>query len=491
MPTRIELNRALARVDLNAQQRANLMDLHGYILRDLLTIEQVLEVRDTHVNVLMNGNIQYYIIQERITPLQIIGLDDTTLDNLTAFVNYITHITLRRQLAGNLQEENPLDEEDIDEVINDIILGNLNFLAERWARNFLDNNNRLHHRRINNQFVDNGFINGFFDQDLVNENIENDNEEPDEEDEDERLNNGQSTHTTSVHQSVSESVMRLMTRYGHEIENEQLETTIQRIQEYVMNLPDSHQNNAAKRCIQRITDHNYTFTEPASQISTRQLIALGFIAIEDEDNRIGSLDNARSQFIEGLYEIQRGYNLSASGSDTHMYMPDSPICSAGTFNKIVEKLQTVHKEVEIIFITNATASLKLPIVVQEEALGYLASLANPKTTQELLEFTHLIDQIKSEGIEVIWEQIKDNVTERMYDEFSSLYRDKFDNAFTGLIDCAQYVEVENLDAFINQAQQSRGRSNTFFRSQSIEEAEIEKNSELEEKEDFQENSLKK
>ena len=270
------------------------------------------------------------------------------------------------------------------------------------------------------------------------------------------INDAQSTtHTASVHQAVSESATRLADRYQLKIDGAGLESVISMIQSYVNSLSDdSEKHKAAKRCVLRITSADYTFTDHGSHITTRQLLALTFLAISDASNRAGSLEDARAQFVEGLYEIQRGYNLSGTGVDKGG--PDRFICSPGTFNKLIEKSQGIHPDCQIRFITKETASLKLPTVVREEAMQYLASLANPSTVEGLRSFTRLITQVKENGVEVLWDQIKGNVADRMFDEFGSLYRDRADQSFTDLIDAGLHAELPDLSIFQKQIQSSRG-----------------------------------
>lgn len=227
------------------------------------------------------------------------------------------------------------------------------------------------------------------------------------------------------------------------------------VQSFVDNLSyDSRVNRAAKNCISRIADPVYTFTDAGSDISLRELLALTFLAIHDDEERIGTVEYAKTQFVEGLCEIQRGYNLSEAGVDQGG--EDQFICSAGSFNKLIEKLQGIHPDCQIRFITTKTASFKLPIVVREEAMRYMKSLANPNTVEELQAFTRLISQVKEDGVEVVWDQIKGKVADRMFDEFGSLYRDREDRSFTGLIESGEYVELPDLSIFQKQIEESKG-----------------------------------
>jgi predicted Fe-Mo cluster-binding NifX family protein len=108
------------------------------------------------------------------------------------------------------------------------------------------------------------------------------------------------------------------------------------------------------------------------------------------------------------------------------------------------------------FITKETASLKLPIVVREEAMRYMKPLSDPNTAEDLRAFTRLIAQVKEDGVEMIWDQIKGNVADRMFDEFGSLYRGRADYSFTGLIDAGQYTELPDLSIFQESIQNSEG-----------------------------------
>lgn len=268
------------------------------------------------------------------------------------------------------------------------------------------------------------------------------------------INGDQSTHYASVHQSVSDSAKKLFNRYGQMIERDHLKNIQQMIRDYVDQLSDnSEKNKAAKRCIGRIANHS--FTDPDSGLTTQQLMALVFLALHDAGQRVGTLSDAREQFVEGLYEIQRGYNLSETGFDNGM--PDKPICAGGTFNKLIEKLEGVHPDVKVLHITPAIASLKLSVVVHEVAVDYLSRLTKPHTVEGLCRFTQLIDQIQQdECVDIIWDKIKTKITDRMFDEFGSLYNSKADPKFIDLLDSGQYIKLKDLSRFQKQISVSLG-----------------------------------
>lgn len=59
--------------------------------------------------------------------------------------------------------------------------------------------------------------------------------------------------------------------------------------------------------------------------------------------------------------------------------------------------------------TSKTASLKLPVIVRETVLEHLSQLANPANAADFLAFTSLTQQIKAQGIEIIWDKKKSKI----------------------------------------------------------------------------------
>lgn len=165
-----------------------------------------------------------------------------------------------------------------------------------------------------------------------------------------------------------------------------------------------------------------------------------------------SLDDAKQALVCALYESQRGYNLDDAGNDKGD--EDRTICAAGTFNKLIEKVAEILKDCELIFISKSTAALKLPIIVREAANDYLSSLANPQTIEELLSFTQLIDQIKENGVDIIWDQIKQKVTDRMMSEFGVLFPKR--QEMVDFVDGGKYSSLGDLSIFQQQIQNSVG-----------------------------------
>jgi len=156
------------------------------------------------------------------------------------------------------------------------------------------------------------------------------------------------------------------------------------------------------------------------------------------------LPDVKTQFINGLYEIQRGYNFI---EDTMIDngKKDQPICPSGTFNKLIESMIGCHPSLEIIFITKKCASLKLPIVVTEEATKYLLQLSSSTLPTTLGFALKIIRQLEKETVSCMWDLIQPQVKERMFDDFGSLYFNDDNNIdFNLLIEIGKDVELKDL-----------------------------------------------
>ena len=244
------------------------------------------------------------------------------------------------------------------------------------------------------------------------------------------FNPSQSTHTASVHESVSASAIRLRNRYGNSLN---LEEKIIEIKAHIDGLDNTPEHQAAKRCIERITAADYTFTD-TSEVSTRQLLALAYTAIHDENKRLGSLEDAKALFVEGLYESQRGYNIEfGQGPEQGQ---DAPICVAGTFNKVMEKLNGIHTDVKLVFITHEGASSKFPRLAQKHAKDYLQTQVKSVNAENHQSLQDLLERLKADGsLEPIWDAIKTQVQTQLWDEFSKAYGNNPEDArFLALID---------------------------------------------------------
>ena len=269
------------------------------------------------------------------------------------------------------------------------------------------------------------------------------------------LNGVDSTHTASVHKTSSESALRLQLRYGHFEPEEQRRLIEQATLWMIGAYGENEKIPVALRAIIRISDLDYTYFDPTSNISLHTLIALVWRAMHDDVKRSGTLADAKQLWLDALYEIQRGGNLSEDGIDDQ-YAEELFICPAGAFNKFIEKLQGIHADCQIQFITNLTASYKLPCVVYDVAAPCLRALARPLSAMGALGFTQLISSLEQEGVSVLWGFIKNAVSALMFAEFHSLYRDQQDPAFIAFIDAGQDYDIADLYSLQQDLQQSKG-----------------------------------
>lgn len=264
------------------------------------------------------------------------------------------------------------------------------------------------------------------------------------------FNPNQSTHTESVHHSVSDSAKRLKARYGNKIHTEkQLNTVIKKIRKWATNLSSTElQSAAAKRAIAYLTDPSYAFTDPASEVSTLQLLALMWEALQDESARTCAWNDAEKRLITALYDFERGYNLDANFNEVDINSRDIHICTGGTFNKIMEIGWGIHPDVALLYITHETAHAKFVCLIREEAIKRLKSMRETcQSNEEEQRFYDVIKQIKEEGVEPIWEAILPIVSEKMWDEFSPLYKNKSSSQYTNLLLTGPGVLLEGRQLF--------------------------------------------
>lgn len=275
------------------------------------------------------------------------------------------------------------------------------------------------------------------------------------------INTAQSTHTRSIHKSVSESAIELHNLYGHKIATATgLTEVLQEIKIYVGKLPGNLKNDAAKRAINSLGRRIWSHEDPVAMVTNLQLLALAWLAIHDDSKRNGGLDVALDNFIDGLYEIQRGYNLDDTGLIDNG-QKDKVICSGGTFNKIIEKLWGIHKDVELVFITKDTAINKLSVLVKNKCAEYL-EIENLSVSE--LESLYIKFQNDDE-VESLWKQIYPDVYTDM-EEYASAFGSK--EEFIQFIDSGLYKIYNFLDDVNSKIKSIKQNSGvTVFKTEAV------------------------
>lgn len=234
------------------------------------------------------------------------------------------------------------------------------------------------------------------------------------------LMGAQSTHTASVHRSVSASAIRLEHLYENAA-NTDCFNFLRASQEHfakwvkgydkklVGNQSDADITSAILATIDRI--ERATFEDPQSKVKLTRLLQLCFAAVCDPSrHREGVTEEvAMPCLYAALYEINREYALSDTGVDLG-YGGLAESCEGGAFNKLIEALAKIHQSCEVNFITPATAGLKLPFVVQDCLRAYLQD--HPEID---------IENLKKNGLDEIWSDLQPFIFDRMYEDFGSLY----------------------------------------------------------------------
>lgn len=252
----------------------------------------------------------------------------------------------------------------------------------------------------------------------------------------------ESTMRASVFKSTSETATRLKDRYGVQLEERGIERVMSEMADWVETFPNTLEGNAAKLAFETIKLDEFPYQDRESGVYRLEFLALHWLAINDNKLRIGELEDAKAMLADGLYEIQRANNLDARGRDRGG--DDDSACDFGTLNKLAEKLKGVHRDGKQRVITSQQASLKLPVVVKEEACEHLRGIRRTEPER----FPGLLELIQEEGVEVIWPAIREKVAGRIFDEFGSLYKDRDNPRFTALIEAAVDVSCDDLESVI-------------------------------------------
>lgn len=251
------------------------------------------------------------------------------------------------------------------------------------------------------------------------------------------VNSAQNTHTASVHHSATEAIEKLQTRYQATLDEEKslvgLTTMLEKLESN--DFPDLMPIviAGAKRSIQslsRIADE----IEGSSGLTVKRIVALVWTAINDKETLLTNKEDALKGFIKYLYELRRDGNLDDHGNDNGK--SDKPICLGGTINKLVETLNTIHPDVQIIYATKASASLKFPVLVREYTVNFIKNSA---------EKTKLFEQIKRDNRTGKY-SIPDSVLAAIKEEVEKVFKEEFEvhlknQDLDGIFSSYEYVSL--------------------------------------------------
>ncbi|MCE3044479.1 hypothetical protein [Legionella sp. 16cNR16C] len=236
------------------------------------------------------------------------------------------------------------------------------------------------------------------------------------------INDRQSTHTASVHISASQSALRLYSAYQTQLTPATTTVILNELCDWVLSFsnPD-FKTAAAQRAVRDVLNNHplYKYTDKTSQISNRELLCLAWLAIHDENSRQGSLEDAKRNLLEALYEIQRQNNINDEGIDNVLTVDDS-CCPPGAFNKVLEKLQSIHPLVELLFVNKKTCSLKLRALVRQELSSLLMNHPQ-ETLEEKKLFYSKLKHLEKKGCRALWKEIEPAVSQKFAEEFAKYF----------------------------------------------------------------------
>ncbi len=149
----------------------------------------------------------------------------------------------------------------------------------------------------------------------------------------ERNTPSQTTHTRSVHNSVSQSAKTLQKYYGEnqDIINESRAIIVKEIQACRLDESD-FQKKAALRALNNL-DSYQEYQDPDSKLSIDQLFSLiCCVLCENTKNNSQERSDAIKRLVFSLYDIRREYNQDKAHRDD--LKEDAPMCASGAFNKL-------------------------------------------------------------------------------------------------------------------------------------------------------------
>ena len=243
------------------------------------------------------------------------------------------------------------------------------------------------------------------------------------------INTHQSTHISSVDSSVAKSVLRLEERY-----KDLIETNADKINQSILDWKKSFTTSGLDTAANRALTNMLESKNVSCQIKypLKDIFYLCWAAIHDDTLRKGDLSESLMILKEGLYEIQRGYNLSTTDVDEGG--EDQPICMDGQINKLIEKLIGIHPDASIDILTKEIASLKLRAITKEKAMKYIASLS-PLIKASIFKTTP--------DLETIWPTIREQVKEQLFKEFFALFKSYDDPEFDEFVDMGIYTRIDD------------------------------------------------
>lgn len=247
-----------------------------------------------------------------------------------------------------------------------------------------------------------------------------------------KYNPKQSTHFTSVHNSVEATVNRLRKRYPNTpiLNHIHLATAIQR---FINNAPeDLHKRAACDRFLEKELQNWYSSVCYGTTVP--ELLSIILFALNDQQYCLCSKEDGAKFLQEALYQIQRGDAINERGEDIK-HMPDKKTCLSGMLNKLVEQFVGLHPDFQLIYITKLATLIKLPSIITQVLKDYLQVLPSYQARAIITNILSTKD-ISDD----LYELLLPNICHKVWDEFSQAFKD-FDECQT-LCQHSNAIEID-------------------------------------------------
>lgn len=173
------------------------------------------------------------------------------------------------------------------------------------------------------------------------------------------INYGQSVHNSDVEKTVAESTFKLQAAYPDVYSGEMLESKLNELRQFATSLKKTTTEKFAQAAILRISNNPHDHQLLRAGMTNKQALALVWAALHDETKYLPgvTLEDAKKSFINALIGIERAYNIDEYDRDDGTESRES--CISGTFNMIINALNTIHHDVHIAFNSKELAGLRL------------------------------------------------------------------------------------------------------------------------------------
>lgn len=276
------------------------------------------------------------------------------------------------------------------------------------------------------------------------------------------FNPAQSYDVFSVKKSANQSLAKLKNRYAHIDVDRTLDRLKTEFENEIKDLQDPTQKQwikPARTTLCQIIDQKISYTEtysdPPSSISLKEALAYVWEGTCDKQALANTtlsdteIKNRKVQFIQHLHECRRGYNLDNMGKDQGG--KDQAICGHGHLVKMLSVLWHEHDDVNLVFITPESMTLKTQELVHQKFQAL-----TPEMQNQYLPIWEKEGSIPEELLAIL----KPQVAAALHEEFDP-YRDYINDSrgtgyhaiLQGQIESIEYIKprVVNLQTTLNAA----------------------------------------